>query len=133
MAPYSSTARRSPSHAEFTDAADEIQDRLDEAHTAVVADDELTDWLDWQLIGDRLVCQRPDGRRVVVESELVRTPTGNAPWSGLGALVVRETGPEELTITSTGSETEIVLTPERITVAEPGVLRRRYDWGATDR
>jgi hypothetical protein len=80
------------------------------------------------MIEERLVCERRDGHRVVVGPERIETPSGTATWSGLGDIQVQADEPEKRLITRDGSQTKIELTPERIVITEPGVIRRTYDW-----
>jgi hypothetical protein len=80
------------------------------------------------MIDERLVCERQDGRRVVVGPERIKTPSGTATWSGLDAIQVQAVEPEKRLITRDGSQTKIELTPERIVITEPDVIRRTYDW-----
>jgi len=112
------------------DTTQSLTAQLDQAH-ANVSSDRATDrsrWIECRMDDERLVCERRDGQRVVVGPERISTPSGTATWSGLDDIQVQAVEPKKWLITRDGSQTEIELTPERIVITEPGVIRRTYDW-----
>lgn len=112
------------------DTAQSLTAQLDRAH-ANLSSDRTADrsrWIECRMVDERLVCERRDGRRVVVGPERIETPSGTTTWNGPGDIQVRSVEPERWLVTRDGSQTEIELTPGRIVVTEPGVIRRTYEW-----
>jgi hypothetical protein len=126
----STTRTESPSDQTGPNTSNPLKTRLDEVHGELSERRTAgqSQWIDCRTVDDRVVCERPDGRRVVVGPETIRTPSGTTSWTGIGEIEVESLGTEERRLTREGSQKVVELTPDRISVTEPNVMRRTYDW-----